>query len=180
MSDELNDLLVSRLRAIADFIEAHPEVPVHSARACSYEAVDADLMFRGCKPEEERRNLTAFARAVGHIDHRQHIGGYYIVKCKIGNVPVSVQVVREAVCRRVVTEQVLPAEPEVTIPAKPARTVQVEKWECDEPVTDNRDSLDSKLTIAPVQQGLERDIVGSVSDDACGDTYLSTQREGGV
>ena len=49
------------------------------------------------------------------------------------------------------------------------------------PITDNRDSLDSKLASDPVQQGLERDIVGApVSDDAAGDVYLSTHREGGA
>lgn len=40
------------------------------------------------------------------------------------------------------------------------------------------DGLDSKLSSDPVQQGLERDIVGDVSDDAAGDTYLSTQGGG--
>ena len=177
MSDELNNRLVSRLRAIADFIEAHPDIPMYCATVTCYDFAAVNVLFRGSDPAEERRNMTAFARAIGHIEKREHVGSHYFVNGKIGDVPVKAQVTREAVCKRVVVEETLPAEPEVTIPAKPARTVKIEKWECDEPIADNRDNLDSKLTSEPVQQGLERDIVGQ-SDDAAGDVYLSTQREG--
>lgn len=176
MTDETNELLVHRLRAIADFIEAHPDIPMYRVSANCYHASSVDMMFRGSDPTEERRNLTVFARAIGHIENRTHIGSAYLLKGKIGDIPVSMQVTREAVCRRVVTEETLPAEPEVTIPAKPARTVKIEKWECD-----NADGLDAKLASPQVQQGIERDIHKYDALDALDDAHAGeVLRAGGV
>jgi len=106
---------VNGLRQLADFVEAHPELPVPFAGGHN--------VFVGTKAE-----LATFARLPGvRWDKSVDPNYFYIRHTFDGGHSYDINVQREQVCRKVVTGTRL-------VPAEPAHEVDVFEWVCDEPL----------------------------------------------
>lgn len=125
------------LRAVADLIEAHPDLPLPLVNVYDYRPEQGDLdwflMVNGrAKDEADQKAIaTAIIRALGGKWDKAPTGDDFRFRQTRGGLNFNVQVHREAVCERVVvgTESVtLPA-----VEAQPARTETVEKveWRCE-------------------------------------------------
>lgn len=123
--------LVEGLRALADFIETHPELPVDDP----YVKVDwwiyDDHIKRGRTAKEKMRLV---ARAMGTA-RKDYSSWYFDLNRKFGKlVTLEFTTHRENVCERVVKEVI--HHPEEIVPQKviAARTEEVIEWVCDDPL----------------------------------------------
>lgn len=139
-----------RLRAIADLIDAHPNLPVPYITAHSSGNVAASWYLHINALEKDLPGQKATAASIvrilgGQWDKREHNDDVFILTQVRDGIMLQVQVNRAAVCERVVTgthEVTVPATPaRPAMEAKPERTEQVEDvtWVCssllaDEPV----------------------------------------------
>ncbi|MEV0968475.1 hypothetical protein [Microtetraspora glauca] len=122
---------IKGLRALADILEAHPELPL------PYEGDDASLNFIEGNAEEERRGAAVFARVMPGTVRKEPRGEYFDLFAEIHGVRVQWIARRENVCERVVTgtREVEIEEPDpdalAAVP-KVKRTVVVEdvEWQC--------------------------------------------------
>lgn len=106
---------VQGLRELADFIDAHPDIP------CPYgEAHNAFV--------RDKTQLGMIARAVGgRWDKNCTSQFFYIRREFAGGHSYEVNVSRDQVCRKVVTGTRIE-------PAQPEREVEVVEWVCTEPL----------------------------------------------
>lgn len=106
---------VTGLRALADFIEAHPALPLPYAGSANAYAAD-------------KAELQTIAREPGVKWEKAADANFFYLKTRfVGGHSYDVNVDRPAVCRKVVTGTRV-------IPAKPEETVDEFHWICDEPL----------------------------------------------
>ena len=106
---------VSGLRELADFLEAHPELPKPSP--CQINAFVTD------KPA-----LAMVARTPGVRWEKSISGNYFYLRVSFpGGHTYDVNVKRDQVCRKVVIGTRIE-------PAQPEREVEEVQWVCDEPL----------------------------------------------
>lgn len=127
-ADTAREQTIRGLRDLADFLERNPQVPSPPPGGA-----DITAYFFGAAIEDQRAKLQEIARLAGRSEKR-FCESYVWVQLKFGAVVFRVVAHREAVCRRVTREKVLPAEAEKVIPAQPERTVTEVEWVCDEPL----------------------------------------------
>jgi hypothetical protein len=117
------------LRMIADFFEAHEELPLpHDAEVFPIYSVS------------DREDLQPWLRALGSIEKRFD-GHWFRPRHRFGTIDLELVLYRENICRRVVkgveTVTVLEADPEALkkVPMREVtREQEIVEWECDEPV----------------------------------------------
>lgn len=106
------------LRAIADWIEAHPEVAIPS---------DNSLTIYSMDTKDEAATLV---RAMGSCNKR-YDDSYLTVEKSFGPIRLRAVFSREQVCKRVVVGvETIPAE-FVEARTRPAHTKEIVKWECE-------------------------------------------------
>lgn len=125
--------LVEGLRAMADFIEEHPELPIGEPEikldTWLFDDSKWDVDHLRTDSRTAKEKLQAAARALG-IAQKNYIGDYFCVTKKFGEfVSMEFTVSRETVCKRVVTgTRIVPAV------SRPERTEEVVEWICDDPI----------------------------------------------
>jgi hypothetical protein len=106
---------VQGLRELADFVEAHPDLPVPFSG--SHNVFLAD-----------KADVVALARAAGGRWEKGADPNYFYLKVRFaGGHTYDLNVDRERICRKVVTGT-------RTVPATPAHDVEEFHWICDEPL----------------------------------------------
>jgi hypothetical protein len=99
---------ISGLRQLADWLEAHPEVPVPTYNQSSVAVEAADL--------------PTIARAMGQAEKTAY-GDYFRLSKRFGGVEYYCYTDRDAVCTRTKVGTKV-------IPAQEARVVDVWEWDC--------------------------------------------------
>jgi len=100
------------LRAIADWIEAHPEVPIQFRRSLTFGV------------EDSRENAVLAARALGHCDKRMEDTMFKLAR-PFGAIELQLLFWRATVCeRRVVGTRQIPEH------HSPASTEEIVEWDC--------------------------------------------------
>jgi hypothetical protein len=110
---------IAGLRQIADFYDAHPEVPTPSDNHTNY-AVNTD---------EDARNL---AKALGTFK-KEYSEDMFTMSKTFGSVQARFVFYRKAICKaKVVGVKTIEAEfvPAVEAYTRPARTVDIIEWDC--------------------------------------------------
>lgn len=105
---------ITGLRELADFIEAHPELP--SPWGGGHNAF-----------VENKADLANIARAGARWDKGVSGDYFYLRKQFSGGTTYEINVSRDQVCRKVVTGTRIE-------PAKPEQEVETYEWVCDEPL----------------------------------------------
>lgn len=118
-----NAELIARLRELADFLEAHPELP-----EC-YSTPIFDLSVYG---EDAKEQLAHFAKVAGRVEKSATYRTFYLRK-SFGPIRLDMNAMREQVCERVLVgtkvepEHFIPAQPETFVPAQ---EVPIYEWRC--------------------------------------------------
>lgn len=138
---KLKTSLADRLRAVAEFIEAHPELPKPYITAFSgSEKVDLNYYLHlqtgtGSRTEEEQKKTArAIVQAVGGKWDKVEDGEEFSFVQVRDQIEYTVMVKRAAVCERIVI-----GNEEVIVPATPARPElpsrveirEVVEWRCE-------------------------------------------------
>lgn len=109
------------LRELADFIDAHPDIPLPYAGAHNAFV-------------ENKAQLGLIARAVGGRWDKKGTTDYFYIKREFaGGHSYEVNVSREQVCRKVKTGTRIE-------PAKPEQEVETFEWVCEEPLLAGADA----------------------------------------
>lgn len=124
----------ARLRAVAELIEAHPDLPAPMVTGYSSGRVEVDWFVN--HDNQQRDTMLAIRRGIGGTWHKAPSETYYLLRRDYAGAVLTIYADREQVCERVVvgTETVtIPAQPAVE--AQPERTEvrEVVEWRC-EPV----------------------------------------------
>lgn len=125
------------LRAVADLIESHPDLPLPYVCVYDHTPYQADLNWylqinqRSEGEAHQRAQALAIVRGIGGKWRKDVIGDSFRFEQEIDGLNLDVQVTREAVCERVVV-----GEETVVIPAVEARPERIEKrdvvqWRCE-------------------------------------------------
>lgn len=120
--DEARKKFIDGLRALADWFEAHPDIPTPRGE------VAINLYSMDTKEE-----AATFARALGRCDKRYQDSILYISR-RFGAIRLEALFMRDSVCTkrvvgtREIPEQVIPARSEEIIPA---RTEEIVEWDCE-------------------------------------------------
>lgn len=110
---------VQSLRAAADFLEAHPEVPVPFQQQLGWWC--SEIPFGDGEPTGSD-GVKALVQAAPHVTKRYEDKDLWVTY-DLGSISLNYGCKRDAVCERVVTgTRVIPAEPE--------RVVEVLEWRC--------------------------------------------------
>jgi len=116
-----NRELIDGLRAMADWLEDHPQDPNGS--------VTLNLF------PNDRDALLKAIQGVGRVEKQAIDKWYYLRKRFSSHVTIEWNQSRESVCERVVVgTKTIAAEPEKIIPAKPERVEEVVEWRCPESI----------------------------------------------
>ena len=123
------------LRAVADLIEAHPNLPVPYVTAGATRSADVHWFLHiseySADLAGQKRTAAQIVSALGgKWDKGENGGRYTLTQERPGGGTLYVTVNRAAVCERVVT-----GSHEVTMPATPARDAEPERVETVEDVT---------------------------------------------
>lgn len=120
--------LVEGLRELADFIEAHPELPIVEEPLVNVEFwCHENELYPWLNLGSVRLRLATAARAMG-LASKRYTGSYFDVSKEFGDcVKLTFTANRENVCRKVVKEVI--HHPERVIPA---REEEVVEWICDD------------------------------------------------
>ena len=112
------------LRQIADFVEAHTDIPAPSTSRI-------DIWTFGHEGRE-KQIAASFARSIGKIEKDTYgPGNVLVLRKQFGPVSLECNVPREQVCERVVVgRRVIPAQPQQIVPAKPEEVVDEVEWRC--------------------------------------------------
>ena len=132
MSDEHpNQDTIDGLRKFCDWLEANPQP--------KYDVCETNLQI--C-PDAER--FSGVAKSIGGKMQKRINGDLFCLDAELSaKVKLAIVVKRDAVCERVkVGERVIPAQPEVELPAKviPAKAEVIEEiyeWKCAESIFTN-------------------------------------------
>lgn len=121
------------LRAAADLIDQHPDLPVPMVTGYTSGNVDVDWLIQHDK--DQRDTMLRIRRTIGGTWEKSPVSGYYQLRRRIGDLTLIVTADREQVCERVVV-----GTQTVTVPAveaQPERTEEIEivEWRC-EPIGD--------------------------------------------
>jgi hypothetical protein len=113
----IHEQYADSLRGIADWYEAHPEIPLPSDETMTNYSV--------CT----KGHAEALVRGLGGCEKSYDEESFSITK-KVGILKLRFYFSRSEVCRRVVVGKT--TEPERVVPARviPAREVDVVEWEC--------------------------------------------------
>ena len=129
---------VSGLRAVADFLEAHPELGTPLD-------VQFPIFFHG-KDAEVRSHAAMAAHVFGRTD-KEDFGGYLQLVANISGFKFEMWYPRNALCRQVlvrtdyISEKVIPASPERVIPAQ---EIPIYEWRCDPILAHTSAGLEAK------------------------------------
>lgn len=131
MSDKTNaQIMAERYRAMADYLEAHPDTPV-TTRVVTFD------IWGKTDTAAQRRELIAAVSSVEKV----YLGSLFVLRKQIAeDVQIEWNTNRENACR-----QVQVGEREVELPAQPAREARiivepVFEWCCDESVLTDDDA----------------------------------------
>lgn len=124
MSIERQRGTIARLRIAADWLEAHPQ----PEGTFVFLGGNEDVIYVKCRTAEAFRQ--AIRTAAGHKKKSFDDKDVEIVMDLTDGVRVKWYIEREQVCRKIVTKETLPAQPEQVIPARPEREVEKVTWEC--------------------------------------------------
>lgn len=132
---------VASLRLIADWFEAHPDVPLpHTA--------DEFYLFT-IHNREEMENI---ARIFGTCE-KEYTDGLFKLKKKFGEIEMRVVASRDQICnRKVVGAKLVPEQ------VIPAHNVDIVEWECfDTPLLAPKPGKELISVDAPVEQAIRHD-----------------------
>lgn len=139
-STDTTTTISTQLRALADLIDAHPDLPAPYATAYSTGHVDAHWYLHLHELEKylpaQKAAAAAIVRDLGGQWDKEESGNDFRFTQKREGLTLEVVVNRAAVCERVVTgthEVTVPATPaRSALPAQPAHTTTVEdvQWVC--------------------------------------------------
>lgn len=121
--------LVEGLRALADFIEQHPELPItYPSQTFTH------WLYDESDGRTAKEQMATAARAMGNAS-KVYTGSYFDLRKKFGkHITLEFTANRENICKRVVTgHKLVPAK---LVPEKmtPARIEEEVEWVCDEPL----------------------------------------------
>ena len=111
---------IAGLRELADFLEAHPELP---------QPVNGSFNVF----VRDKATFVQIARSLNYATKNGNGELFWLTKQFSGEVSVDINVARELVCQRKVTpvnipECVVKAQPECVVPA---HTKEIVEWDCD-------------------------------------------------
>ncbi len=134
-----NRELIDGLRAMADFLEEHPQERCHSDLGLNFHP-QTNAAFANCIRGIGKVDKLGKEFAAYYVVRKQFGGNVYIDSGTVqrmdrGNVYIDWNRAREQICTKVVKETIVrPAEPERTvttvIPAKPERVEEITEWVC--------------------------------------------------
>ena len=125
-----NQKLIDSLRAAADFLEQHPELPkAHQNDVCG---LQIGVHLYGA--ESKGRAASIVRTLGGKWDKCFHDTFATIDRLISPLVKLQVFVQRDAICRRIVKTKLVAAQPEQIVPAQPEREETEIEWVCDEPL----------------------------------------------
>ena len=110
--------LISGLRDLADFLEAK-DLEVKGSLTVNLWAKD-------------REELQELARKLGSFEKHSFSSLLVLRKYFSDTVLLEVNCHHEKVCEKIVTQRVIPATPEKTLPTLPERVEEVVEWKCPE------------------------------------------------
>jgi hypothetical protein len=114
------------LRYLAEFLDNHPEIQTYLGQ---HTKTEINLF-----PPDEPRAMASVARAFGSCEKKWMDTLLVLAKDFGDGVTLRALFARDAVCvKKVIGQKLVPAEPEVLIPAKPERLEDIVEWECSEP-----------------------------------------------
>jgi hypothetical protein len=126
---------VQGLRALADILEQHPEVPL------PFTGTGTDLTFHFLHGDNPRAELVTAVRAFPGVKDKKVWDNYYDVSLTLHGLKVSMTAFRDVVCTRVVTgtetvtREVPDADALASVPTTTiTETVETVEWIC-EPLT---------------------------------------------
>lgn len=112
--------MIDALRKAAQLLEEHPEWPDHWTTSG----------IGGHHATKEQ--LVGFVRVLGTVKKRGEGESFWLDYKLAPEFELTLFAAsREAVCRRIVTKVLKPAEPELVLPAKPEREEEVVTWDCE-------------------------------------------------
>ena len=117
-----------QLRALADWYEDNPAM---KDVAIGFMSSFSTITVYICDTRESAADFIA-ALDGGRCKKRYGDAIVYL-DGKANDLAITGVAGREAVCRRVQVEKIMPAEPAQIIEARPERTVTVTEWECSDP-----------------------------------------------
>lgn len=122
--------LVEGLRAMADFIEEHIELPIEYPEHTFTNWIWGKGSDDAERFADAKARMQIVARAMGSA-RKVYESGYFDLRRTFGPITLEFTTNRENVCRRVVKETIHhPEETRVV----PARTEEVVEWICDDPI----------------------------------------------
>lgn len=111
------------LRLMADFIEAHPEIPVPLDVVAS--------TFIHTEKDKQKKAAARIAKLLGYVNKGFYDASVYFTRQFSKGVGYQVWFDRDAVCERVVTgTKLIPAREERIVPAEAARSEDIVEWHC--------------------------------------------------
>jgi hypothetical protein len=138
------------LREMADWLEAHPDVPA----PCS----DIFNVF-----VKDKERFLEVRRAAGLSNKSGDANYVYFYKVFSGDIRLEINIKKELTCERVkVGEKVIPAKPARTIelPAEPEKREEVFEWRCPESLLkENPDPTTALANAALAESGVAAKIV---------------------
>ena len=120
--------MCEQLRKMADWYEAHPAMKDIAIGFMSDCTITIYL-------DDTRESAANFIAALdGGRCKKRYIDEIVYLYGTANGMGITGVSAREAVCRRVQVEKIMPAEPAKIIEAMPERTVTITEWECSDPI----------------------------------------------
>lgn len=138
---------VQGLRELADFYEAHPEVPlpIYSSNFTIFAKT-----YNFAEKQEAKAVVIAAARAFGHAEKTYTQTGFELKKEFSGGINLTVHSEREVVCTPVVVgKETIPGRVEPAIPERyiPERVVDKIEWKCDSLLAPTQEQSFSSMVV---------------------------------
>ena len=111
------DQFLFGLRELLEFVETHPGFPL-------------PVLPRFSVSVGSKEDLADAARTLGKVQ-KEVSSAWYSIQRQFGSITLDIFAARDRVCERVVVgTKVIPARPEVLLPAVPERTEEIVEWKC--------------------------------------------------
>lgn len=113
-----NRQFIDAVRALADFLEAHPMPCYCEASAGIFVCTKDEMLAKG--------------KGMGHLDKVANKDSDYFKLVKRFSPTVYFQIMtdRKEICERIVTKKIVPAKEAMVLPAQPEHEVDVVEWKC--------------------------------------------------
>lgn len=119
MAEHPNAKWLEGMKQLIAFVEANPQND-HFGASC-----ERFIAFSLTKEE-----LLARTKNIGPLEKIWKDKYFSLRKTFAGGIVIDFMIDRDQVCERIVTKKVIPARPELVLPATPEREVEEVEWHC--------------------------------------------------